>query len=227
MLFHRATTLLRLLKVVLKNKGVLGFLKEIAVYLCTNFLSFRRIVIYTYRNESGNVISPDVVTPRLQQLELMTIPDEISLEKAKREGYSFSFYTNLEADKTKFKHGAVLLGVFVNKEMAYKGWLAFSSEPAFSLAPYLNQIGYNNEIINEESAVNPKFRKMGVFQFVKAYVFSFSKPENKTKVMSSVAKNNVAARKTQEKLGAKITHSGSRIRILYLWDFYHLHKVQS
>jgi hypothetical protein len=169
--------------------------------------------------------STESLKPKLENVETHFILSIEHLERLMKEGYDFDFYSDLDIDKNMLNNGAILVGVFVNKEMAYRGWLALNKESAYMLAPYLSKIEFVDQSISEKSATNPEYQGKGIFTFAFAQKCAYAQQSGKPKLQGSVDKGNLAVHKVMEKLGGRIVYSGHHIRLLYLWDFYRLRPV--
>jgi len=200
-------------------------LYKILKFVTTSFLSYKKLVIY----ETDLTKIPDVDTTQtgIENVELRIISGEDHLSSLMKDGYDFSFYPNIKVDKYKFKLGARLVAVFVNRELVYKNWLALSKESAFALGPFLKNMDYADQAIGDSAETNPQYRGKGIFQYAIANNLTYAKRMGKSSLLTYVYVDNLISRKAQEKSGLNITHAGFHFRFLYLWDIYRVHPWRS
>jgi hypothetical protein len=176
-------------------------------------------------NDYSNMPQLSTLTPKVENLELQVISDESRLEALVKDGYDFSSYTYLEAERIFLKHGALLISAFINKELVYKGWLALSTEAALPIARYIGKIGCANGGVLGHVVVNAKYRGLGIGPYVTARCLIYAREAGKSSCIGLVFRNNPASRRNAQRLGNKVIYEGYLIRMLYLWQFYCLRTV--
>lgn len=143
MFFERAYAIACKGKTTVETERQYGLCK-ILKYLLANFFKYTKLIIYETHIERDSL--PDIVHPRINNVELKFISSEKEVEELKNSGYSFGIYPCLKVDKARFKAGAQMTAVFVDRELAYRNWLGLTRESALKFGPFLKHLGYEEQV---------------------------------------------------------------------------------
>lgn len=221
MAYQRACTIVRKGQCLVEAQRKAAVLK-LMKYTCKNFFRVCKVMVMETDLSQAVNMNPDICTPNITNLELRIICNEDELESLVKDGYDFSFYTDIKVDRNRFRAGAHLITVFINKELAFKDWIALTRESAVKLGPFLKYIPYNGQAVGAAAETNPRYRCLGLFHYATANKIRHAMEMGKTRLLAYVESDNLASCKVQGKIGSVIAYTGFRIRLFYLWDVFYL-----
>lgn len=219
MFYERACDIVRKGHSLVEAEGQSGLIKVIK-YIAINFFRYSKVVVY--ETDLTNISTSDIAVPQIENMELIIITSEDQLKKLQEKDYDFSFYPNLKVDKIRFKMGACLITIFINRDLAFKDWLALTRESVYKLGPFIKCLIYDGQAVGDAAETNPKYRGQGLFHYATANKIRYAHQMGKSKLLAFVESDNTASCKVQERIGSIVTHTGYRIRLLYLWDIFRI-----
>jgi hypothetical protein len=201
-------------KRILKEDGLVPFIKRVFVFLSNNSFTYR--TYYLYEKSLSETNGREFI-PKASDFTLRIIRAPSEVDTLSAEGFDFGFYQNIQSIKELLRKGTILFCVFAGKKWAHTSWLAMGNDtiidPFFKKAPRWNA-GYIGPCIT-----NPAYRGFGLYPFVLEQICKFLKKNGKSKAVISTAQNNSASARGIIKAGFAVCSKGYHLKIA-VWELW-------
>lgn len=216
---NRADILFRKAKNILREEGVISFMKKVLLFskYCMNvfvkmFFSYETVYIYENRLDKVEFTPPNI---KDFSLRIITAPEQI--DELLILGFDLNFHANMGTYKEKLDKGGILIYGFVGKKLVHTNWMALSKEANFDPYPY--KIDWQHEACMGPSFTMPEYRSKGINAFAYSEMFRMLKEKGRSKAKFTIAKSNIAHRKSQAKVGSEVAGKCRLLKIL-CWRFW-------
>jgi hypothetical protein len=164
--------------------------------------------------------------PKIQNATHKIIETIEQLDELLNEAFDLSL---LDVNQARYRlgKGATLALIFIDRELGYRGWGAFTKKAKKTFDRYPYKVDFtNNEVVGGGAWTNPKYRRQG-FHTYSAYKWNqFCIEKGVTKERSIILSTNTASQGTATKIGNKLVAKTRYVRILGL-EFWRERPVQS
>jgi len=196
-------------KYIYKEEGLVTLLKRIFTFL----LSYENNTFYVSEVVLRKGNEADFL-PTIRDFTCEIVETAQQLDKLSTNGFDLSLLDITKA-RQRLEKGAIVVLIFICRELAYTGWMALNEEAKNTINHYPYKVDFsNNEACLGGAWTNPKFRRQGlaIYGMYKRREYLLSKGINK--VRSITQTNNTAmlgAQKTMaKKSGERRTYSKTR-----------------
>jgi GNAT superfamily N-acetyltransferase len=202
-----------------RRRGFLALIKGTFLYLLANGLSFRAIRLF--ENDLSNL--PENKQKK-DNWELIKMSSPVEVDELVAMGFNFDNYNTFFRDisnlKETLKKGALLLGIFVDKQLAHTKWVALTEKAKqdFDAVPY--KVNFEGgEVCHGGSETFPQYRGQGLHSYALSQMYSLFKKEGYVLDRCATVKNNAITQHVHQKFGSRNSGEGILIRFL-LWSFW-------
>jgi len=151
---------------------------------------------------------------RIQDFAFELVPTSRRLDELAAQGFEFGIQ-GIRARKMLDK-GALMFCIFVAKELSCVHWAATTREAMDSLIKVHCKVDLqNNEVYLGWSETTPKYRYLGLSQYLISEKMKLFKTMGKTTGKWIVAKSNLASQGLTTKIGGKVYAEARYLRILW------------
>jgi ribosomal protein S18 acetylase RimI-like enzyme len=154
--------------------------------------------------------------PKIQDFVFETVPTNQRLDELVAQGFDFGIHG--KRARGKLDKGALMFCIFVGKEFACVHWAATTQEAM----DVIFRIPYKVDFLNGDvyigwSETTPKYKRLGLSQYLIAEKLKLFKTMGKTTVKWTVRKSNRASKGLTTKIGGRIYGEGRYLKILW-WE---------
>ncbi len=214
-MIYRLTVLFRRAKYIFQTEGLIPLLRQGFAFLIGYFFQYGTYYLYEYAVKERNETD---FMPRIQNFTFKVFATNQQADKLVADDLDFRSYV-INA-RQRLDKGAIAFCVFVDRELAYIGWVAMSEEAKKSLTQLPIQVDFsNNEAYTGSIVTNPKYRRMGLTEYVYFKKLQFLKERGRVAVRAVVATNNIAVQQLYARLGSKLYAEARYLKLLWwrLW----------
>ena len=202
---------------ILRNEGPMSLLQHIAQFarLLGRRLYWQRdVYLYRYR-----LIERDRTQylPRIESYELRVLETDAQADELVDEGFE-DFRTRLLLTARHLSHGAVAFCVYVDKRLAYIGWVATDNEgkACGDSLPYRVAFA-DGEACAVGSYTTPEYRGRGLIVYGLYERFEYLRQKGYRFARSSIDVHNLSSQRANAKLSPEILGTG-RFRRILCWS---------
>jgi len=193
-----------------QTEGLPAFVRRAFLVVVRFFFSCENYYIYEKTLNDANELQ---FTPKIPNctLKIVSTPEEV--DELIAEGFHINAYLDISGTKARISRKAILFCAFVGKELAYKSWIAFSEEAKrdVDMLPYT--VDFETEACLGDDETVPKYRRLGIHTYVTIKRYQFVN-ERGLKSKLTVRRDNIAAQKTQSRVGSRIYAEGRYLKLL-------------
>ena len=114
--------------------------------------------VLEYRNQADFM-------PKIRDVSFKIVETTQRLDELSDEGFDLSLLDVTQACY-RLEKGAIAALVFVERELAYRGWLALTEEAKNTFNRYPYKVDFsNNEACRGDAWTNPKYRRQGIYSY--------------------------------------------------------------
>lgn len=200
----RIGTLFRRARQVIREEGFLPLFKRALFPYSTAYLweSSLDDALIPYRDDNLT-------------LQIITCIDEFDELLAER--FDLSWYQmSVLGCKERLSKGAILFCALIGKEVAYISWAGTTKKHHDF---YVFPVDYQHEAAIGGTMTVPKLRGRGIHTWATSKIHRYLREKGKSRAVLEIGKDNVAAQKTQLRLGSRIFGETHHLRLLGLFDF--------
>ncbi len=216
MVLNRLCTLLRKNKDILREEGIIPFIKQAFSFLVGLFFDyiFNYKTCYIYEN----TLDGPRFTPKIKHVDLK-IPSTLQkLDELIANGFDLSS-RDINILKKRISQRAIPFCAFAKQDLAHITWVALTEGAKRAVDPFPLKIDWRNEACSGLSWTNPNYRRMGIYTYIYSEIFRFLKERGQSKDKFRIDKDNIASHNALIKLGSEIYAEGYTLKILR-WKFY-------
>jgi len=203
-------------KQILHEEGLLSFFKHAASFLL--YLLFVYSVRDVYERRLDDSDDMPIIPCKVDNVALRTITCLEEFDKLLSEGLDLSWYEmSIQQCKERLGKGAILFCALVGKEVAYVSWAGTSKKTHGDF--YASPIDYEYEASIGGTMTVPKQRGKGIHTWASSSIHQYLGEKGYSKALVEIHKNNIAARKAQDKLGSKGLFRVFSLRLLSRFNF--------
>ena len=149
---------------IYKNEGFLSLVKRAFKFLLSLPFEYKKFHLYITVLGKEKEEEADWL-PRIKNFTYKDIEGSQQLKELLNQGFDLSLLDFPHALQ-RLENGAVVSLFFVDKELAYNGWLAFSEEAKNSFDDYHYKVDFSNgEACSGDNWTNPKYRRRGILYY--------------------------------------------------------------
>lgn len=170
---------------------------------------------YIYQNDLDSLSSNDFKHSLDEiDMKIITVPEEIDHLLA--EGFDMSPYDmEVSAIKKRLSKGSLLFCAFNNERFVSGSWVGLNKKSRDNF--YSFDFDYNYGACIGGTMTDPVYRKRGMSTYIHSEIFRYLKNIGKSKVTLEIDTANIAAQRSQEKLGSYVLGTGTHLRILFVF----------
>jgi hypothetical protein len=130
------------------------------------FLSWEKRNFYLYKTVCGKFkeINESDITPKINNLNFVVVRSVQQLEELALAGFEISM--DREETIGRLEKGAIAFLIFVDKELAFRGWSALTPQSKATINLYPYKVDFtNHEACIGGAWTNPKYRGKGLFTY--------------------------------------------------------------
>lgn len=149
------------IKYIYQDEGLSSLIKRTFKFLIS--LPFEYSQFHIYITELGEEEENESEwIPRVNNYSYRNIFTNEQLNGLIRDGFDLSLL-NVSQARNRLEKGAIVSLFFVDRELAFYGWLAFSEEAKNSFNNYSYKVNFENgEASSGDNWTNPKYRRKGI-----------------------------------------------------------------
>lgn len=217
MVLDRLIPLVRKGKTILREEGVVPFIKQTLLFLISPL--FRRETYYIYEKDL-NELSEFDFTPKIQSFTLKIVSTPEQVDELIAEGFDINCYLDAEEIKERISRRAVLFCVFVGKEFAHVTWGALAEKAKKEIDKLPFQVDFQKgEACSGASLTKPEYRGKGIFSYTYSYIFPYLVKQGFVKDKFTISESNISSQKAHAKFSPTITGKGRYLKLLW-WEFW-------
>ena len=153
--------------------------------------------------------------PRLQNFTFEIVHNNQQADELAARGYEFRS-TDGE-DCYRLDNGAIAFCVFVEGELAHKGWVVLTEEAKRAIVNLPLKLDFPaGEAFCGGTMTDPKYRKLGLMAYGYFKRLQFLKEIGISRAVSCVAEDNIASHRAQAKLSPKLYAKARYLKLLGL-----------
>ena len=117
------------------------------------------------------------------------------------------------------EHEGVAFCVFVGRELAHIGWVAFTKEAKDTFDPLPYRVNFSdNQACTGGTWTEPKFRGQGLMTYIYFKRFEFLRQMGIKTTRNAVETDNISSQKVHAKFGLTVLAEARYLRLIY-WYF--------
>jgi len=211
------SVLLRRAKQIFQTEGLIFLLRRGLEF----FRVFQYGTYYLYENYPSEVLKGRTeadVMPRIQNFTFRVVSTNQQADELEDEGLEFR--SQVTKAREKLDRGAIALCVFVERELGYIDWNAFTEEAKKMVDPLPYKVDFaNNEICDGGAWTNPKYRRMGLSRYASFKEHQFLQEKGVVTNRYSIFMSNIASQRSVAKFGPRMYAEARYLRVLW-WKFW-------
>jgi len=198
-------------KYILQKKGLLPFVMEGVRFLSKSVFVYKRYYTYELPLNGPMQFEP---APRIQNFVFEIVPTNQRLDELAAQGFDFGIHGIRARDK--LDKGALMFCIFIGKELACIHWAATTPEAMDMIFRIPYKVDFlNGEVYIGWSETTPKYKRLGLSQYLIAEKLKLFATMGKTTGKWTVVKSNRASQRLTIKIGGRIYGEGSYLKILW------------
>lgn len=225
MKLHNKGVLFSRSKEIFQREGLLSVIKQVFLFLMKSgigsLFSYRIYYIYEKTLNETNKIE---FVPKIQNVTLKIIHTPSEVDTLIVEGFDFRSYSSLEDLKEGLSKGAILFGVFIERELAHTSWVAMSNTTAIYDLVF-QRMNYHNAGYIGPCNTNPVYRGLEIYPYVLSQICKFLKKKEKSKALINTSKSNLPSIRGIAKAKFKVCGEACYLKLI-LWEFWRLKKLK-
>ena len=205
---------------ILQKEGLLPFIKRAFLFSVRSFggFFFRYGNYYIYE-KTLNETTEFEFTPKTQNPTLKILYTPMEVDELTAEGFDFSSYSNIENLKEGLSKGAILFGVFIDRDIAHASWATMTKKSNMDPILSLSIKDWQKKASIGPSITNPKYRGLGLYPYTLCKICEYLKGKNKQSVNITTSKHNIPSTKGISKAGFGISGEARYLKLLF-WKFW-------
>ena len=209
----KLTTLLRRAKQILQTEGLWTVLRRGLEF----FRVFQYGTYYLYESHPPEILQVKTEAecmPKIKNFTFKIISTNQEADELEAEGLEFR--SQVTAAREKLDKGVVALCVFVEENLAYIGWDAFTEEAKKMIDPLPYKVDFaNNEVCGGGAWTTPKYRRMGLTTYAGFKEHQFLTERGIVTNRYSISMSNIACQDMAAKFGDRVYAEARYLRILW------------
>ena len=207
---------------ILKEDGLVPFVKRFFVFLSHNSFSYRTYYLY---EKSLSETNEREIIPKASDYTLRIIRAPSEVDKLIADGFNFGFYQDIYSIKILLSKGTILFCVFVRKDWAHSSWIAMDNDSIVD--PFFKKEPRHRTGCIGLCSTNPVYRGLGLYPYILSQACEFLNKNGKSNAVISTTKKNLASIRGITKAGFSVRSEGYHLNIggWTLWRETHISKV--
>lgn len=151
-------------KYVLRNEGFIPLIRRVPKFLYSASFEYQRF--YLYELHIGEKRNQADYMPKIENFTFKIIETTQQLDELNNGDFNLSLMDIVEA-RWRLIKGAVTLLIFVDNELAYRGWIGMTENAKSVFNHYPYRVNFSKgEICGGDIWTNPKYRRQGLSTYV-------------------------------------------------------------
>ncbi len=215
----RLTELFTRAKQILQTEGLIPLFRQAFAFVVRRSFSCGTSYLYEYATENVRKLNEADFMPKIDNFTFKIISTNHEADELEAKGLEFlQFRSPLNNDRDRLEKGAIALCIFIGRELAHIHWIAVTEEAMEILGEPPYRVDFsNNEACSGGSWTNPKYRRMGISNYVNFKALQFLDERGKVIERSAIATRNIASQRSRQPNPPKLYAQGRYLRILW-WE---------
>ena len=218
-MISRLTELFTRVKQILQTEGLIPLVRQAFAFVVQRSFSCGTSYLYEHATENARKLNEADFMPKIDDFTFKIISTNHEADELEAKGLEFlQFRSPLNNDRDRLEKGAIALCIFIGRELAHIHWIAMTEEAMKILGEPPYRVDFsNNEACSGGSWTNPKYRRMGISNYVNFKALQFLDERGKVVERSAIATGNVASQRSRQPNPPKLYAQARYLRILW-WE---------
>jgi 1-aminocyclopropane-1-carboxylate deaminase/D-cysteine desulfhydrase-like pyridoxal-dependent ACC family enzyme/RimJ/RimL family protein N-acetyltransferase len=195
---------------IIEEKGIRAFLRQLTSYFLNRLFQYRRRWIL--EKDLSDIAESGRFLPRVENWDFEVIRSAKEIDDLLRRGFSIDAPFSMSDLRERLSQEQIGFCVFVEGRLAHWDWAVVN--PGVRIYPPLKNINYREEAYLWQSITAPQSRGMGLATYSHSKRYEYLKEMGKSRVISTILKDNKPAIRIATKLGAKVCGEIDYVMIL-------------
>jgi len=190
---NRLPLLLRRAKRILQTEGLIPLVQGAFRFVAGHLFYCGTSYLYEYATENVRNLNEADFMPKIEDFTFKIISTNHEADELEASGLEFlQFRSPLNNDRDRLEKGTIALCIFIGRELAHIHWIAMAEEAMAILGESPYRVDFsNNEACSGGSWTNPKYRRMGISNYVNFKALQFLNERGKVVERSSIPARNI------------------------------------